>query len=194
MNGFDPLTLLDLVGEVVRCADLERLESISQGAFDRTAGAQEKFARVPPARSLTWFFLQGWRDLVELSLREPQSRARTPSGRVRAEEALWLNEDCARNALRVVCRRLDGAPPSREAYRRERAKLIAAAGRNGALIMETLPTEDQIESLLGQWDGPCMRLVWARSRVRRCGESLCQSLKCWTSAMRLITRRRPYWN
>ena len=151
MNGYDPHTLLDLIGEVVREADSELPEAVTQAAFDRTAGEHERFARVPPARSLSRFYLQSWRDLVELSLRDPRSRAKTLAMRVRTEQALWLSDDAARNALRVVCRRLGGVVPSREAYRRERARLINGAGRDAVLVEEMMPTENQIEALLGDW-------------------------------------------
>jgi len=152
VNGYDPYTLLELLGEVVRVADPEHPEKVTQARFDQTAAVHEQFAQVPPARSLSRFFLQGWGDLVELSLRDPGLRERTLAMRARTEQTMWLTAEGAVAALRLICLRLGGVVPTREAYRRERIRLISLAGRDGGLVAEILPTEDHIDHLLDGWD------------------------------------------
>lgn len=153
MADLDPYTMLDLVAEVVRLANPERPERVTQRQFDATAVTDEQYADLPHARNITRLMLQGWGDLVALSLSDSDTRRRALAGRLRAANAAWLTHEQAEYALRLVCRRLGGlatfAPGD---YRRERDELIATARRNGAVAEMSLPDEHQVIALFGDWD------------------------------------------
>jgi hypothetical protein len=149
----DPYTLLDLVGELVRIVDEQRPELVSERRFDIEAAKRERFKTLPRARNISRILRQGWRDVVELSLRDPDTRATALMMRARAEQASWLTHEQGEFALRLICRRLGGVVGlSAGEYRRERGRLIASAGRAGDEVRETLPSENQILALFGSWE------------------------------------------
>jgi hypothetical protein len=153
MAVLDHYTLLDQIGTVARSADPTDPQHVSQRAFDIAAARSDKFSGLPRAARLTRILRQGWRDLLELSLREPADRARTLAMRTRVENATWLTHDQAEFALRLVCRRLGGVASMTPAdYRRERDRAIAAAGGGGNDLVAALPDEHQIAGLFGDWD------------------------------------------
>lgn len=142
MDRFDDYTLLELIGQVARLADLEHPERVTQHQFDITAASDQRFTSLPRARNLTRLLHQSWGDLVELSLRDPDSRRRALAARQRAENATWLTREQAIYTLRLACRRLGGQasltprrvpPPARPADRprqtRRRHDQRGAAGR-----------------------------------------------------------------
>lgn len=153
MAALDQYAMLDLIAEGARIARPDGPEHVSTREFDRVTGQSERFADLPRARSLSRIFLQGWPDLVELSLQDEQSRARTLAIRTSVQEAGWFSHEQAEFALKLVCRRLGGlAAFSPGDYRRERAAITTEAGRRSQIVEMVLPNENQIEALFGGWD------------------------------------------
>jgi hypothetical protein len=97
-------------------------------------------------------FLQGWTDLVELAVRDSTSRAHTLAIREGVDTAHWATPDTAAGALRLICRRLGGeARMTPDVYRRERRRLLDAAGRGRDELADLLPNENQITRIFGDW-------------------------------------------
>jgi hypothetical protein len=169
MAALDQYAMLDLIAEGARIARPDGPEHVSTREFDRVTGQSERFADLPRARSLSRIFLQGWPDLVELSLQDEQSRARTLAIRTSVQEAGWFSHEQAEFALKLVCRRLGGlAAFTPGDYRRERAALTAEAGRRSQIVEMVLPNQDQIEALFGSWDGALVAVgLQARSEADR---------------------------
>lgn len=157
MPDLDAYALLAAVSDVVLLVDPVRPERVTQVQFDTAAGRDARFAQLPRAQQLTRILKQGWKDLVELSLRPQASRERSLVMRQRADNAGCLEHGQGEYALRLASLRLGGvASFGPKEYRLEREAILREVGADTASGFSEphllLPSEDQLLTLFGDWD------------------------------------------
>ena len=141
--------LPDIVGTVALAADPDHPEIVSQRAWD-AARIKTEFRDAPSARAICDRLGMSWPEVTKLAQTAVGERRRRVGRGGGDYIADWLTPENAIAALRLVARSLGVTELGRDAYARERTRMLAAdrpAYRHGRQLL--LPTADQILSLLG---------------------------------------------
>lgn len=142
-SRFTDVQLLDSACELI--AELQQKgRKPSQREFDAAAVAVP--TDLPRADSICSRLGISWQKLIQLPSRNPNGRA-ISIGRVGTYEkdADWVSDEQIRFAMRLIAHRLNLATITAADYRRERARLLRAAGPR------VLPSEEQILAATAGW-------------------------------------------
>jgi hypothetical protein len=162
-STWDPLHLLDGVGEVAVLVDPIDITSVSQRGFDDARSACAGFEALPAARNISERLGLSWTRVLELA-ELPREGRTIGLGRLRGEreEQDWLTPGGVEFALRLVARRLGLRTLTPGAYDAERDRMLREnrrRWRHGGHLL--LPNSAQVITLMDSWERAlaCARLA-----------------------------------
>jgi hypothetical protein len=153
------LELFAAVGQVARALNPERPDRLSQPQFDRYVAAhQDEFPGVPSARAIYMRVNTGrqahigWKSIVRAACSSPKAARQTLVAARRSEFETPLTNRVVFFALNAVARRLGARSLTPGGYDDERQRIGGSKDRKHQTLALLLPTANQIESFVGDWD------------------------------------------
>ena len=153
------LELFVAVGKVARALNPERPDRLSQPQFDRYVAAhQDEFPGVPSARAIYMRVNTGkhgqigWKSIVRAACSSPKAARQTLVAARRSEFDTPMSNRVVFFALSTIARLLGAASLTPGRYDDERQRIGESKERKSRALALLLPTANQIESFVGDWD------------------------------------------
>lgn len=153
------LELFEAVGRVARAVNPGRPEHLSQPQFDRHVAAHRvEFPGIPSARAIYMRVNTGkqahigWKAIVRAACASPRAARQTLVAARRSEFETPMTNRVVFFALNTVARSLGVSSLTPGRYDDERQRIGQSKERTNRALALLLPTANQIESFVGNWD------------------------------------------